>query len=75
VLVSGFSEDYTEMQDIFRVGAPAGKCAGCFNSHRLDPADWNWCPVNKGTVRQFECSRDITADRVIAALKEALVPK
>ena len=72
VLVSGFSEDYTEMQGIARVGAPAGKCAGCFNSHRLDPADWNWCPVNKDTQRQFECSKSISAKRVIDALKSQL---
>jgi autotransporter strand-loop-strand O-heptosyltransferase len=72
VLVSGFSEDYTEMRDIARVGAPAGKCSGCFNSHRLDPADWSWCPVNKGSNRQFECSKSISPQSVINALKQQL---
>lgn len=73
VLISGFSEDYTEMQSgIFRVGAPAGSCSGCFNSHRLDPADWNWCPLHKGTARQFECSKGIESSTVINRLKEAL---
>lgn len=72
VLVSGFSEAYTEMQGVARVGAPAGKCAGCFNSHRLDPADWNWCPVNKGTSRQFECSKTISGKTVIDSLKSQL---
>jgi autotransporter strand-loop-strand O-heptosyltransferase len=72
VLISGFSEDYTEMQGISRIGAPAGKCSGCFNSHRLDPADWNWCPVNKGTNRQFECSKSIEASTVITELKRVL---
>jgi autotransporter strand-loop-strand O-heptosyltransferase len=72
VLISGFSEAYTEMQDVVRVCAPAGKCSGCFNSHRLDPADWNWCPVNKGTVRQFECSKSISSVQVINSLKNLL---
>jgi autotransporter strand-loop-strand O-heptosyltransferase len=72
ILVSGFSENYTEMQGISRIGAPAGKCSGCFNSHRLDPADWNWCPVNKGTNRQFECSKSIEASTVINELKRVL---
>jgi autotransporter strand-loop-strand O-heptosyltransferase len=75
VLVSGFSEGYTEMQGISRVGAPAGKCSGCFNSHRLDPSDWNWCPVNKGSNRQFECSKTISSESVIAALKQELSRK
>lgn len=72
VLISGFSEPYTEMQGISRVGAPAGKCSGCFNSHRLDPADWNWCPVHKGSNRQFECSKTITSETVIQKLKGVL---
>jgi autotransporter strand-loop-strand O-heptosyltransferase len=73
VLISGFSEDYTEMQDnVLRVTAPTGACSGCFNHHRLDPSDWNWCPVYKGTDRQFECSKLITSSTVIGKLEEAL---
>lgn len=73
ILISGFSDPYTETQSgTIRVSAPAGKCSGCFNSHKLDPADWNWCPVNKNTERMFECSRSISAERVIEELKTAL---
>jgi autotransporter strand-loop-strand O-heptosyltransferase len=74
VLISGFSEAYTEMQGVERVVSPAAKCSGCFNSHRLDPADWNWCPVNKGSVRQFECSKSISSEQVIDSLKRLLFP-
>ena len=72
VLISGFSYKWTEMQDCIRIGAPIGKCEGCFNRARLDPGDWNWCPDHKGTPRQFECSREITAEMVIQELEKIL---
>jgi len=72
VLISGFSYKWAEMQDCIRIGSPAGKCEGCFNRHRLDAGDWNWCPDHKGTPRQFECSREITADMVIKELEKIL---
>jgi autotransporter strand-loop-strand O-heptosyltransferase len=72
IMISGFTENYNEMQSVVRINSPAGKCSGCFNSHRLDPADWNWCPVHKGTHRQFECSKTITSETVIEKLKGVL---
>jgi autotransporter strand-loop-strand O-heptosyltransferase len=72
VLISGFSYKWAEMQDCIRVGAPSGKCEGCFNRHRLDAGDWNWCPDHKNTSRQFECSRNITAQMVISELEKLL---
>jgi autotransporter strand-loop-strand O-heptosyltransferase len=73
VLISGFSKDYTEPSSCYRITAPEGKCNGCFNTYRLDAGDWNWCPVHKGTDRQFECSKSITSEMVIEKLKEILV--
>lgn len=72
VLISGFSYKWAEMQDCIRIGAPQGKCKGCFNRVRLDAGDWNWCPDHKGTPRQFECSREITSDMVIRELEKIL---
>jgi autotransporter strand-loop-strand O-heptosyltransferase len=72
VLISGFSKDYTEPSICYRITAPEGKCNGCFNTHRLDPGDWNWCPVHKGTDRQFECSKSITSEIIIEKLKKIL---
>jgi len=73
VIISGFTEPYTEPESCYHVDAPPGKCRGCFNSHQLDAGDWNWCPVHKGTDRQFECSKSITSEMVIEKLKEILV--
>lgn len=72
ILISGFSEPYTEMSDCIRIGAPEGKCSGCFNVFELDKGDWNWCPVHKGTERQFECTKSITSEEVIEAIKTIL---
>lgn len=73
-IISGFSYDYTEPMDdnIIRISAPPGKCSGCFNTHRLDAGDWNWCPLQKGTERQFECSTSITSEMVINNIKSYL---
>jgi autotransporter strand-loop-strand O-heptosyltransferase len=72
VLISGFSYDWAEMKDCIRIGAPKGKCEGCFNRLRLDAGDWNWCPDHKGTERQFECTKSITSEMVIKELENFL---
>lgn len=72
VLISGFSYDWAEMEDCVRIGAPQGKCSGCFNRLRLDAGDWNWCPDHKDTDRQFECTKSITSEMVIKELEEFL---
>ena len=72
LVISGFTEPYTEPESCYNIDAPQGKCRGCFNSHQLDAGDWNWCPVHKGTNRQFECSKSITSEIVIEKLKKIL---
>lgn len=69
VLVSGFTEPYTEFHgvDIQRI-INRDVCHGCFNKHRLNPSDWNWCPEHKGTDRQFECSKKIHPNQVILGI-------
>jgi autotransporter strand-loop-strand O-heptosyltransferase len=74
IQVSGFTEPYNEPDNgIVKLAAPAGACSGCANRLRLDAGDWNWCPDHKGTSRQFECSKLITSEQVIAELKKILV--
>ena len=72
ILISGFTDPTTEMKECIRISAPKGKCSGCWSRHKFDPGDWNWCPDHKGTPRQFECSRGITADMVIRELEKIL---
>ena len=72
VLISGFSEDWAEMQDCVRISAPKDMCSGCFNRERLRADDWNWCPDHKDTNRQFECTKSITGEIVIKELEKFL---
>jgi autotransporter strand-loop-strand O-heptosyltransferase len=72
VLISGFSEKWAETKlDTYRV-INENVCHGCFNSERLDAGDWNWCPLHKGTDRQFECSKKITSDMVIKEINKIM---
>jgi len=72
VLISGFSEDWAEMEDCVRISAPKDMCSGCFNRERLRADDWNWCPDHKDTNRQFECTKSITGEIVIRELEKFL---
>jgi autotransporter strand-loop-strand O-heptosyltransferase len=72
VIISGFSYDYTETQsNTYRV-INNNVCTGCFNRHRLDPGDWNWCPDHKGTPKHFECSKMISSEMVIKEIKKII---
>jgi autotransporter strand-loop-strand O-heptosyltransferase len=72
VLVSGFSEKWAETTlDTYRV-INEDVCHGCFNNDRLNAGDWNWCPLHKGTNRQFECSKQITSDMVIKEINKII---
>jgi autotransporter strand-loop-strand O-heptosyltransferase len=72
VMISGFSEAYSEFKDCERISSPKNKCSGCFNRVRLDAGDWEWCPDHKGTDRMFECTKSIKPDIVIAAINHQL---
>ena len=45
-------------------------CNGCWNNSnfKFDKGDWNWCPIYKGTPRQFECHKEITGEMVINSI-------
>ena len=72
VMISGFSEAYSEFEDCERISAPKDKCSGCFNRVRLDAGDWEWCPDHKDTNRMFECTTSITSSEVINAVNNQL---
>jgi hypothetical protein len=72
ILISGFSEKFSETKlDTYRV-INENVCHGCFNNDRLNAGDWNWCPLHKGTDRQFECSKKITSDMVIKEINKIM---
>ena len=72
VIISGFSKPWTEPieEGVIRIFNP-DSCNGCFNRYRLDAGDWNWCPDQKGTDRQFECTKSITGQKVIEEISRS----
>jgi autotransporter strand-loop-strand O-heptosyltransferase len=70
VLISGFTHPTNEFTTPYRV-MNWHTCNSCWNDVRVrfDHNDFLWCPRHAGTPRQFECTRLITADHVIATLK------
>lgn len=74
VLISGFSEKYSEFTATERV-INEKVCHGCFNNVRLDPSDWNWCPSFKNTDKQFLCTKSISVNQVIDSINNILTPQ
>jgi autotransporter strand-loop-strand O-heptosyltransferase len=65
VMIANFTDDHHEFECV-RI-TNKNVCHGCWNSadYKFDRGDWNWCPVNKNTPRQFECHRSISSKQVI----------
>ena len=78
VMISNFTQKDHEFKCI-RV-TNTSVCHGCWNDpqYKFDKGDWNWCPVNKGTDKQFECQTSITSqmviDKINSEMEEVIVP-
>lgn len=71
VMISGFTDPILEFtQNCIRIHDDT-VCNGCFTnpSYKFNQSDWLWCPVHKGTDRQFECSKVITPSNVFEQIK------
>jgi autotransporter strand-loop-strand O-heptosyltransferase len=72
VIISGFTDvDLEPINGVTRI-IDKNVCNSCWSSHEFDPGDWNWCPIQKGTDRQFECSKVITGRDVINEINKLL---
>jgi autotransporter strand-loop-strand O-heptosyltransferase len=69
-LISGITKPESDFTPTVRVSPKENVCRFCFNTEKLDAGDWNWCPKHKGTERQFECTKTITAEDVIAEISK-----
>lgn len=70
VMISGFTHPLNEFATPYRV-VNYHACNGCWNDPhlRFDHKDFLWCPRQKDTPRQFECTRLITVDHVKATIE------
>jgi len=74
VMISNFTEpDHEFTTNCTRI-VNLDVCNGCWNNpmYKFDKGDWDWCPVLKGTDRQFECHKSITSDMVIKQIQHLL---
>jgi autotransporter strand-loop-strand O-heptosyltransferase len=70
-MISGFTHPTNEFNTPYRV-INWHACNSCWNDVRVrfDHKNFLWCPRHANTDRQFECTRLITADQVIAAIAQ-----
>lgn len=73
LMVSGFSSEWTEFSSKMTRIINKDVCNSCFNNHKLDAGDWDWCPSHKDTPRQFECTKKISPEIVIEGIISSLV--
>jgi autotransporter strand-loop-strand O-heptosyltransferase len=74
VMISNFTEpDHEFTTNCTRI-VKLDVCNGCWNSpiYKFEKSDWNWCPIHKGTSRQFECHTTITPEMVIKQIQHLL---
>lgn len=74
VMISGYSAEWGEFKTNCERIINKTVCNSCFNdiNEPFDRGDWNYCPRNKGTNKQFECTKNITPDRVIESIERIL---
>jgi len=72
ILISGFTDVFTEPSDGIRRIINKSVCNSCWSNYTFDPGIWDWCPVHRGTKRQFECSKTITSKQVIDEINKSL---
>ena len=74
VMISGFTPKHHEFQSNITRIHNEHSCNSCWANinFKFDPGDWDWCPVHKGTKRQFECHKTITSKMVIDQIQHLL---
>jgi autotransporter strand-loop-strand O-heptosyltransferase len=72
VIISGFTDvDLEPIDGITRI-INKNVCNSCWSDYEFDPGNWNWCPINQGTDRLFECSKTISGNDVIKEIKNLI---
>lgn len=70
VMISGFTHPTNEFNNPYRVFS-THVCNSCWHDIRtpFDHSEYTFCPRHKGTPRQFECTKAISANYVIATIE------
>ena len=71
-MIANFSEEWAEFKHNCIKITNKSVCNGCWNNPNFKfDASWDYCPIYKGSNRQWECQSSITSDMVIDKIKEA----
>ena len=71
IMISNFTEDGHEfVSNCTRITNPE-VCNSCWNNplFKFNKGDWNWCPEHEDTLRQFECHKSISVEKVLENIK------
>lgn len=73
ILISGFTLPINEFITPYRV-ISYHSCNGCWDDTRItfSHSDGEWCPRHKNTERQFECTRNITPEKVCRIIDKCM---
>jgi len=73
-MIANFTEEWNEFNHNCTRIINKNVCHGCWNNPNFKySGEWEYCPVHKGTDRQYECQLSITAKMVIEEIKKASV--
>ena len=70
IMISNFTEEGHEFQSNCIRITNKDVCHGCWNNplFKFNKGDWNWCPENENSPRQFECHKAISMNDVLEKL-------
>jgi len=74
VMINGFSEPGHEFTKKVTRIYKDNVCFPCWTNRNFvfDAGDWNWCPIHKGTDKQFICQKSITPQIVMSKIRSLL---
>ena len=74
VMINGFVEKGHEFTSKVTRLAVENSCSPCWTNPNFtfDASDWEWCPIWKGTDKQFICQKSITPGKVFTEVKKLL---
>jgi len=74
VMIANFSEEGHEFTENTTRITNKSVCNSCWNNKnfKFDKGDWYWCPINKGTDKQFECHKSISTEMVLEKIQNLI---
>lgn len=77
IMINGFVEKGHEFNSKVTRIANDSACFPCWTNPNFtfDAGDWDWCPIWKGTDKQFICQKSITPHQVFKTIKQKLINK